>query len=150
MQNAFNSSVPGEAKLAHLEHRPPSEGPKTRVSVPGECQKRFDCSQRERNSRFVPAARKKWCFFLFLCSQRERNGLFCHVAHKKQLFLRADSKRVAQLMYLGVKYNGDRVRHRLGKWIIFSLHRVLRVIHNFSFPQGFGVIQEYYHPCGEQ
>ena len=39
-QNTPNPSVPGEAKLAHLEHRPPSEGPKTRVSVPGECQKR--------------------------------------------------------------------------------------------------------------
>ena len=29
--------------------------------------------------------------------------------------LRTDSKRVAQLMCLGVKYNGDRVRHRFGK-----------------------------------
>ena len=41
-QETVNSSVPGGAKLAHLEHRPPPEGHKTRVSVPGECQERQD------------------------------------------------------------------------------------------------------------
>ena len=41
-QNVFNSYVPGGAKLAHLERRPPSEGLKTGVSVPGECQERQD------------------------------------------------------------------------------------------------------------
>ena len=41
-QETVDSSVPGGAKLAHLEHRPPPEGHKTRVSVPGDCPERQD------------------------------------------------------------------------------------------------------------
>ena len=59
-------------------------------------------------------------------TQRDKKRGFIPVAHNKQLFMRADSKRVSQIMWLGVRYNGGGVRHRLG--YVFLLHRVLRVI----------------------
>ena len=110
-QNTPNPSVPGEAKLAHLEHRPPSEGLKTRVSVPGECQERKYTHSTVRNGKEIAV----------LFPLRARNDVFSSFCVRNGtgmqiLFpLRTDSKRVAQLMCLGVKYNGDRVRHRLGK-----------------------------------
>ena len=73
--------------MAHLEHRPTLEDLKTGVSVPGEYPERKYTHSTVRNGKEIAV-----------------------------LFpLRTDSKRVAQLMCLGVKYNGDRVRHRLGK-----------------------------------
>ena len=96
----FSWHVPGEEKLAHLEHRPPSEGYETRVSVPGECQERKYTHSTVRNGKemvfFVTLRANNDVFLLFLCSQWDRNRGFVPVAHKIQLFLRADSKRVAQ------------------------------------------------------
>ena len=64
-QNTPNPSVPGEAKLAHLEHRPPSEGLKTRVSVPGECQERKYTHSTVRNGKemavFLPLRTRNNC-----------------------------------------------------------------------------------------
>ena len=71
-----------------------------------------DRPQRALKQGLVYQVNVRNAIFTFKCSQRERNGLFCPVAHKKQLFLRADSKRVAQLTWLGVRYNGGRARHR--------------------------------------
>ena len=110
-QSTPNPSVPGEAKLAHLEHRPPSEGLKTRVSVPGECQERKYTHSTVRNGKEIAVLfplRARNDVFSSFCA---RNGIKSGVLFP----LRTDSKRVAQLMCLGVKYNGDRVRHRLGK-----------------------------------
>ena len=86
--------------MAHLEHRPPSESLKTRVSVPGECQERKYTHSTVRNGKEVavlfPLRARNDVFLLFLCSQWDRNRGFVPVAHKKQLFLRAVSKTVAQ------------------------------------------------------
>ena len=97
--------------MAHLERRPPSEGLKTGVSVPGECPERKYTHPTVRNGKevaiFVPLRTRNDVFSSF-CA---RNGTGMQILFP----LRTDSKRVAQLMCLGVKYNGDRVRHRLGK-----------------------------------
>ncbi len=91
MQNAPNPSVPGEAKLAHLEHRPPSEGLKTRVSVPGECQERKYTHSTVRNGKEVavlfPLRARNDVFSSFcvrngtetgvLFPLRTRNNCFC-------------------------------------------------------------------------
>ena len=90
-QNAPNPSVPGEAKLAHLEHRPPSEGLKTGVSVPGECQERKYTHSTVRNGKemavFIPL-RTEILHFSCFCARngtemrvlfplRTRNNCFC-------------------------------------------------------------------------
>ena len=80
-QNTPNPSVPGEAKLAHLEHRPPSEGPKTRVSVPGECQERYIHIQVFATGKkwpFLSRCEQKMMFFCCFCARNgtEMRGLF--------------------------------------------------------------------------
>ena len=90
-QNTPNPSVPGEAKLAHLEHLPPSEGLKTGVSVPGECPERKYTHPTVRNGKevaiFVPLRTRNDVFSSFcarngtgmqiLFPLRTRDNCFC-------------------------------------------------------------------------
>ena len=120
----INPPVPGEAKLAHLEHRPPSEGLKTRVSVPGECQERKYTHSTVRNGKEMAVLfplRARNDVFSSFCA---RNGKEMRVLFplRTRLFLRTDSKTVAQLMWLGVRYNGGRVRHPLGKTTVWGMN----------------------------
>ena len=73
--------------MAHLEHRPPSENLKIGVSVPGECPERKYTHSTVRNGKEV--------------------AIFVP--------LRTYSKTVAQIMWLGVGYKVEMVRHSLGK-----------------------------------
>ena len=77
--------------MAHLEHRPPSEGLKTGVSVPGECQERKYTHSTVRNGKEVAVLfplRARNDVFSSFCARngtemqilfplRTRNNCFC-------------------------------------------------------------------------
>ena len=114
---------------------------------------------------FVTLRAKNDVFLLFLCSQWGGNSCFVPVAHKKQLFLRADSKRVAQCICFREPLEGGwlrnsldfytsgaanvawskvqwgRVRHRLAEWTIpmanSSCIDYLKFMHNYFLSTGF-------------
>ena len=84
--------------MAHLEHRPPSEGLKTGVSVPGECQERKYTHSTVRNGKEVAVLfplRARNDVFSSFCA---RNGIKSGVLFplRTRLYLRTDVNTVVQ------------------------------------------------------